>query len=109
MMHDNTQSAQTSEDSQHFLPPPHDPTKTYGGVHVRIEDGKVCEVFQQPDDGFAMEDRFHPSMVWAEITELQPTPEQGWSAEKADDGKWTFTPPTSSSPAASPASVPTTY
>ena len=93
MMQDDTQSTQTSEDALRFLPPPHDPSKIYGGVHARIEDGKVCEVFWQPDDGFAMEDRFHPSMVWAEITDLQPEPEQGWVATKDANGEWNFAPP----------------
>lgn len=76
-----------------WAPPPQDPEKTYGGVHARIDDGVVREIFEQPDDGFAMQDRFHPAMKWVEITNLSPRPRDYWTAEQGPGGVWQFAPP----------------
>lgn len=75
------------------LPPPFDADKTYLGVHARVEDGRVCEIFEQPDDGFAMEDRFHPSTVWVQIDDVSPRPASGWTAKQGAGGVWKFSPP----------------
>lgn len=82
-----------TQDEQRLFPPPFDRSKTYRGIHVRVADGKVCEVFQQPDDGFAMEDRFHPDLEWIDVTDVKPIPAERWLAEKSEVGVWTFSPP----------------
>lgn len=84
---------ESNQQDPRLLPPPFDPSKTYGGVHVRVMNGKVCEVFQQPDDGFAMEDRFHPDCQWINVTDVKPAPAEHWLAENSKAGVWTFSPP----------------
>lgn len=90
---ESSESVESPEPVDPWAPPPHDPTKTYGGVHARVEDGMVREIFEQPDDGFAMEDRFAPECRWVEITSLSPRPSEYWTAEQDTDGVWHFAPP----------------
>ncbi|MBY4733999.1 hypothetical protein K6V90_26010 [Cupriavidus pauculus] len=63
------------------------------GTFARIHGGKVVELFEEPDDGFEMKDRFHPALVWVDVTTLDPLPAQGWAAEKSKIGEWTLSPP----------------
>ncbi|WP_454763390.1 hypothetical protein [Cupriavidus campinensis] len=60
------------------------------GIFARVFEGKVVELFAEPDDGFEMKDRFHPSLVWVDVSQLEPLPEQGWTAVQGDDGGWTL-------------------
>lgn len=43
--------------------------------YARIQDGVVFEFFETDGDITQM---FHPSLVWIEITDLDPQPECGW-------------------------------
>lgn len=63
------------------------------GTFARIYDGKIVEIFDEPDDGFAMKDRFHPALIWTEVTGLQPQPQQGWTATQKAQGGWLLAPP----------------
>lgn len=62
------------------------------GTFARIDGDKVVELFEEPDDGFEMKDRFHPLLVWVDVTTLYPPPAQGWTAEKSNEGNWILSP-----------------
>lgn len=63
------------------------------GTFARIYEGKVVEIFEEPDDGFTMEERFHPDLIWTEITDLKPGPQQGWTATQNEQGGWILAAP----------------
>lgn len=56
--------------------------------YVRIEDTKVVDSFET--DGI-IEEMFHPSWLWVEVTDVKDIPERGWAAAHTD-GAWSFSP-----------------
>jgi hypothetical protein len=57
---------------------------------ARIDGGRVVELFEEPVDGFTMKDRIHPALICAEITNVQPQPQQGWIATQIVQGVGRF-------------------
>lgn len=50
----------------------------YKNIWARIAEDVVAELFFEPDDGFTMADRFPPDLIWVDVTNLDPRPDQGW-------------------------------
>jgi hypothetical protein len=44
--------------------------------YARIDGGQVVEIFQT---GGNITEMFHPSLVWVDITNINPQPQEGWS------------------------------
>lgn len=51
--------------------------------------GKVHEIFETDGDITSM---FHPDLVWLNISEMNPEPEEGWTATQ-EDGQWLLAEP----------------
>lgn len=58
--------------------------------YVRVYDNIVQEFFSTDGDITTM---FHPDMIWVEITNIDPRPEQGWSAVLDKKAGWVFAKP----------------
>jgi len=54
--------------------------------YARIEDGNVVEFFHTAD---SIEGLFHPSFVWVDVTQTEPSPGEGWTF----DGEQFMPPP----------------
>lgn len=57
--------------------------------YANIVEGVVQYIL--PVDGDITE-MFHPDMVWVDVTEVAPTPAEGWVADDSDGG-WIFSAP----------------
>jgi hypothetical protein len=44
-------------------------------TYARIQDGAIAELFSTDGDITTM---FHPSLVWVDVTAIQPIPQLGW-------------------------------
>lgn len=60
-------------------------------VYAQIAKDKVVEIFSPPN-GMTIEQCFHSSLVWVDITGRYPEPQAGWDAVFSG-GIWTITPP----------------
>lgn len=60
-------------------------TKNY----ARVDGGLVVELFSTSGD---ITEMFHPSLIWVDVTVLEPSPQIGWSANKTADA-WIFSAP----------------
>lgn len=59
--------------------------KTFAHVHAN----EVIQILQTEQP---IAELFHPAMVWVDVTELVPSPAEGWSAQETSTG-WQFAPP----------------
>lgn len=56
-------------------------------TYALVVDGNVQEILTTDDDITKM---FHPSLVWIDVTEIEPQPQENWVAVETA-GAWTFT------------------
>jgi hypothetical protein len=62
-------------------------------VYARIANGVVAELFTMPvNSKFAISQMFNPALVWVDVTNVSPQPQQGWSATQTG-GTWSFAAP----------------
>lgn len=52
----------------------------------------IGEVFEIIETDQPIESLYHPDLVWVDITDIDPPPEQHWTASQRD-GKWSFAAP----------------
>ena len=64
-------------------------------LYTRIDAAQVAELFSTDQDITTL---FHPSIIWVDVTSINPPPQVGYAAVKAN-GTWSFSPP--SGPSAS--------
>lgn len=57
-------------------------------IFARIDDGAVAELFIAD----SIVGLFHPALVWVDITDYDPQPQERWLAVETD-GIWAFSPP----------------
>lgn len=58
-------------------------------IYARIANGCIAELFSTDGDITTMSS---PDFVWADVTDLKPQPEQGWTAELIQ-GQWVLAEP----------------
>lgn len=58
-------------------------------TYARIDHGIVMELFSTDAD---IADLFHPDLVWVDVTDVTPQPNDNWSATAAA-GQWSFVSP----------------
>lgn len=58
-------------------------------TYARIDGNCVAEIFITDGDVTTM---FVPELIWVDVTDISPTPKQGWLAAEAS-GLWSFLPP----------------
>lgn len=58
-------------------------------IYARIDKGIVMEMFSTDAD---IADLFHPELVWVDVTDVTPQPDDNWGATESG-GQWAFVAP----------------